>query len=107
MTFVARNAQGCQVYHTNVMMAGGTGCAVVCAESVVDAWERKRLPAAPEAAPRGGWRPVAGRIGAGVWGGVWRGVCVVGEGEWASGRWRVWACFDGWVDGCVMAGEWV
>jgi hypothetical protein len=31
------------VYHTNVMMAIGTGVAVVCADSVQDASERARL----------------------------------------------------------------
>jgi hypothetical protein len=31
------------VYHTNVMMAIGTGVAIVCAESVKDAGERCRL----------------------------------------------------------------
>ena len=31
------------VYHTNVMMALGTGVAIVCAESVKDAGERRRL----------------------------------------------------------------
>jgi len=31
------------VYHTNVMMAIGTGVAIVCGESVKDVSERKRL----------------------------------------------------------------
>ena len=31
------------VYHTNVMMAIGTGVAIVCAESVADSQERQRL----------------------------------------------------------------
>jgi hypothetical protein len=31
------------VYHTNVMMAVGTGVAVVCADSVADPKERRRL----------------------------------------------------------------
>lgn len=35
--------RGKSVYHTNVMMAIGTGVAIVCDESVTDAKERKRL----------------------------------------------------------------
>ena len=31
------------MYHTNVMMAIGTGVAIVCAESVADSQERQRL----------------------------------------------------------------
>jgi hypothetical protein len=37
------DARGKPVYHTNVMMAVGTGVAVVCAESVADARERQHL----------------------------------------------------------------
>ena len=36
-------AKGVPVYHTNVMMAIGTGWAVVCAESITDAAERKAV----------------------------------------------------------------
>ncbi len=35
--------RGKSVYHTNVMMAIGTGVAIVCAESVADAKERQHL----------------------------------------------------------------
>ncbi len=35
--------RGKSVYHTNVMMAIGTGVAIVCAESVADERERRRL----------------------------------------------------------------
>ena len=45
ITFVATNA-GKPVYHTNVLLAVGTGCAVVCSESVADATERRDLLAA-------------------------------------------------------------
>ena len=40
MTFDALDASGAAVYHTNVLMAIGTGFAVVCAESIVDAAHR-------------------------------------------------------------------
>lgn len=35
--------RGKSVYHTNVMMAIGTGVAIVCADSVKDAKERQNL----------------------------------------------------------------
>jgi hypothetical protein len=41
--FDATDAEGVPVYHTNVMMALGTGFAIVCAEAVADAGERRRL----------------------------------------------------------------
>ena len=44
-TFLCRSSdlRGKAVYHTNVMMAIGTGVAIVCADSVTDAEERRRL----------------------------------------------------------------
>lgn len=43
VTFRSFDARGKSVYHTNVMMAVGTGVAIVCADSVTDAAERRRL----------------------------------------------------------------
>ncbi|KAG1667518.1 hypothetical protein FOA52_013708 [Chlamydomonas sp. UWO 241] len=43
VTFRASDLRGKPVYHTNVMMAIGTGVAIVCGESVRDEKERKRL----------------------------------------------------------------
>ncbi|KAI8464479.1 MAG: Amidinotransferase-domain-containing protein [Monoraphidium minutum] len=43
VTFHSADMRGKPVYHTNVMMAVGTGVAVVCADSVSDASERRRL----------------------------------------------------------------
>lgn len=43
VTFRSSDLRGKPVYHTNVMMAVGTGVAVVCADSVRDAGERARL----------------------------------------------------------------
>ncbi|GAX75298.1 hypothetical protein CEUSTIGMA_g2743.t1 [Chlamydomonas eustigma] len=43
VTFRSTDLRGHSVYHTNVMMAIGTGVAIVCAESVKDAGERSRL----------------------------------------------------------------
>lgn len=43
VTFSSADARGKPVYHTNVMMAVGTGVAVVCADSVADPAERRRL----------------------------------------------------------------
>ena len=40
MTFDALDPKGCAVYHTNVLMAIGTGFAVVCSEAIVDAGHR-------------------------------------------------------------------
>jgi hypothetical protein len=40
MTFDAVDAGGAAIYHTNVLMAIGTGFAVVCSESIVDAAHR-------------------------------------------------------------------
>ncbi len=48
VTFHATDAAGAPVYHTNVMMAIGTGVAVACLESVADERERRRLRAALE-----------------------------------------------------------
>jgi hypothetical protein len=43
VTFHSSDAAGAPVYHTNVMMAVGTGAAVVCLESVADDAERRHL----------------------------------------------------------------
>lgn len=43
VTFHSTDAAGKPVYHTNVMMAIGTGVAVVCLESIADVKERQRL----------------------------------------------------------------
>lgn len=43
VTFRATDLRGKPVYHTNVMMAIGTGVAVVCGESLGDPKERRRL----------------------------------------------------------------
>ncbi len=43
VTFHAVDARGAPVYHTNVMMAVGSGLAVVCLASVRDSKERARL----------------------------------------------------------------
>mmetsp|Transcript_25245 Transcript_25245/g.54866 ORF Transcript_25245/g.54866 Transcript_25245/m.54866 type:complete len:494 (-) Transcript_25245:950-2431(-) len=43
VTFRSTDLRGKSVYHTNVMMAVGTGVAIVCAESVADERERARL----------------------------------------------------------------
>jgi hypothetical protein len=43
VTFHSSDSAGKPVYHTNVMMAVGTGVAVVCLESVADDKERRRL----------------------------------------------------------------
>jgi hypothetical protein len=43
VAFRSSDARGQRVYHTNVMMAVGTGVAVVCAEGVADARERRHL----------------------------------------------------------------
>ena len=43
VTFRSFDARKMAVYHTNVMMAIGTGVAVVCGESVVDVKERQHL----------------------------------------------------------------
>jgi hypothetical protein len=43
VTFHATDAAGVPIYHTNVVMAVGTGAAVVCSEAVEDAGERRRL----------------------------------------------------------------
>jgi hypothetical protein len=43
VTFRSTDARKKSVYHTNVMMAVGTDVAIVCAESVADEKERKRL----------------------------------------------------------------
>ena len=43
VTFRATDAAGVPIYHTNVVMAVGTGVAVVCSEAVEDTGERKRL----------------------------------------------------------------
>ncbi|KAF5835837.1 Amidinotransferase-domain-containing protein [Dunaliella salina] len=43
VTFRSTDLRGKSVYHTNVMMAIGSGVAIVCAESVKDASERHRL----------------------------------------------------------------
>jgi hypothetical protein len=40
MTFDAADPKGCPVYHTNVLMAIGSGFAVVCNESIVNAGHR-------------------------------------------------------------------
>ena len=40
MTFDAVDPEGCAVYHTNVLMAIGSGFAVVCSESIVNAGHR-------------------------------------------------------------------
>jgi hypothetical protein len=40
MTFDAVDPAGCPVYHTNVLMAIGSGFAVVCSESIVNAGHR-------------------------------------------------------------------
>jgi hypothetical protein len=40
ITFDAVDSRGCAVYHTNVLMAIGTGFAVVCSESIVNAEHR-------------------------------------------------------------------
>lgn len=45
VTFTSRDVRGKVVYHTNVMMAVGTGVAVVCLDSVSDPEERERLRA--------------------------------------------------------------
>lgn len=43
VTFRSSDLRGSAVYHTNVMMAIGTGVAIVCGESVKDAAERNKL----------------------------------------------------------------
>jgi hypothetical protein len=43
VAFKSTDARGARVYHTNVMMAVGTGVAIVCDESVADAKERQHL----------------------------------------------------------------
>ena len=43
VTFRATGRTGSPIYHTNVMMAIGSTCAIVCAESVEDPTERQRL----------------------------------------------------------------
>lgn len=43
VTFHSSDSGGNAVYHTNVMMAVGTGAAVVCLESIADEKERKHL----------------------------------------------------------------
>lgn len=43
LAFDATDEQGRPVYHTNVVMAVGSTCAIVCTESVEDAGERRRL----------------------------------------------------------------
>ncbi|GBF99812.1 hypothetical protein Rsub_12565 [Raphidocelis subcapitata] len=43
VTFRSTDLRGKPVYHTNVMMAVGTGVAVVCGDSVADPKERRRL----------------------------------------------------------------
>lgn len=43
VTFHSTDHAGMPVYHTNVMMAIGTGASVVCLESIADAKERQRL----------------------------------------------------------------
>jgi N,N dimethylarginine dimethylhydrolase, eukaryotic len=43
VAFKATDETGFPVYHTNVMMAIGTDVAVVCADSVEDATERRHL----------------------------------------------------------------
>jgi len=43
VAFRASDARGSRVYHTNVMMAVGTGVAVVCGDSVRDDKERRHL----------------------------------------------------------------
>ncbi|KXZ48175.1 hypothetical protein GPECTOR_30g271 [Gonium pectorale] len=43
VAFRSTDLRGKSVYHTNVMMAIGTGVAIVCAESVQDAKERQHL----------------------------------------------------------------
>ncbi|MEW5303845.1 MAG: hypothetical protein WDW36_006499 [Sanguina aurantia] len=43
VTFRSSDLRGSSVYHTNVMMAIGTGVAIVCAESVKDDRERQHL----------------------------------------------------------------
>jgi hypothetical protein len=40
MTFDAVDPSGCAIYHTNVLMAIGTGFAVVCSESILDTGHR-------------------------------------------------------------------
>ncbi len=60
--------RGKSVYHTNVMMAIGSGVAIVCADSVQDAKERQHLLV-------GGW------VGQSPLGGVgWGGVAGLGLG---------------------------
>jgi len=41
--FHSTDAQGRPIYHTNVMMAVGTSCAVLCAESIDSAEERREV----------------------------------------------------------------
>lgn len=43
VTFHSTDETGSAVYHTNVMMAIGSDVAVVCAEAVPDAKERRHL----------------------------------------------------------------
>ncbi len=43
LTKRSTDLRGKSVYHTNVMMAVGTGVAIVCADSVRDAKERQHL----------------------------------------------------------------
>lgn len=47
VTFRSVDARRKPVYHTNVMMAVGTDVAVVCADSVADARERRHLLVRP------------------------------------------------------------
>ena len=46
VTFNSHDARDARIYHTNVMMAVGSGVAVVCLASVRDAKERERLKSA-------------------------------------------------------------
>mgnify|MGYP001145906606 CR=1 FL=1 len=48
VTFTARDEKQRVIYHTNVMMAIGTGVAVVCLECVTDPEERSRLKSSIE-----------------------------------------------------------
>eukprot|EP01104_Vermistella_antarctica_P009900 TRINITY_DN259_c0_g3_i1.p1 TRINITY_DN259_c0_g3~~TRINITY_DN259_c0_g3_i1.p1 ORF type:complete len:898 (-),score=192.82 TRINITY_DN259_c0_g3_i1:121-2739(-) len=41
VTFTANDGQLRPIYHTNVMMAMGTGVVIICLESITDMWERK------------------------------------------------------------------
>jgi hypothetical protein len=52
VTFTALDAAGRVVYHTNIVLAIGTGWAVLCTEAVADADERARLLGALRAGRR-------------------------------------------------------